>query len=164
MIADGYFVLRWRDQEGPFLPGGGPGHHRQQALEAEDPRLYGLLPSGQYQASYRARSLRVLTVTTSQKRLANLKATTEQAGGGVMFWFTTLDVVKARERPDRAIWHVAGSRELLLLIDPASPARSSPVSYSLPRNLDTRPKVWYNGCVNRCYINEHATAQEHGSR
>jgi hypothetical protein len=38
----------------------------------------------------------------------NLKAATEKAGGGVMFWFTTLDVVNTGNVLNAPIWQVAG--------------------------------------------------------
>lgn len=38
---------------------------------------------------YGTAKFRVLAITTGQKRLANLKAATEEAGGDAYFWFTT---------------------------------------------------------------------------
>lgn len=47
---------------------------------------------GYYQKRYDAgRRGRVLTITTGEKRLAHLKSITEWAGGGVRYWFTTLE-------------------------------------------------------------------------
>jgi hypothetical protein len=104
--------------------------------------------SGQYHARYGTRSLRVLTVTTSQKRLANLKASTEQAGGGPMFWFTTFDRVNTENILSAPIWQVAGDKGNHSLIEPATPPPVSPKSVA--QNLDVQEKVWYNVCVNRC--------------
>lgn len=49
--------------------------------------------SGKYEQRYHTRSLRILTVTTTQARLENLKKTTEAASNQKLFWFTTLDQI-----------------------------------------------------------------------
>ncbi len=64
---------------------------------------------GKYEARYGTRSLRVLTVTLGERRLANLKATTEAAGGENRFWFALLSDI---QRPDTDIlvapvWQIA---------------------------------------------------------
>ena len=108
VIPDGYFVLRWYGKKAHFF------------LEVDlatiankrwmrKVRAYSTYyRSGKYQAKYGTRSLHVLTVTTSQKRLANLKATTEQADGGAMFWFTTFDLMNTDNALTAPIWQVAG--------------------------------------------------------
>jgi hypothetical protein len=52
--------------------------------------------------------LRVLTVTTGQTRLENLKRITEQVGGKGRFWFTTFDAVKPETVLTGPIWQKAG--------------------------------------------------------
>lgn len=64
--------------------------------------------SGKYKERYHAQSLRILTVTTSIERMKNLKRTTESAGGGRLFWFTTFDQVQSRNILKDPIWHIAG--------------------------------------------------------
>ena len=64
--------------------------------------------------SYRhfgCRNFRVLTKTTTLKRLANLKKWTESAGGNQMFWFTTVDRVDIWQPETflQPIWQVAMS-------------------------------------------------------
>lgn len=63
--------------------------------------------SGQYSARYQAKSYRVLTVTTSQKRLENLMEVTERAGGKRRFWFTTFDMLNRETVLSQPIWRVA---------------------------------------------------------
>lgn len=63
--------------------------------------------SGLFQKSYQAKGFRVLTVTTSQKRLEHLKEITEQAGGRNRFWFTTFDQVTPDTILTEPIWQVA---------------------------------------------------------
>ena len=72
--------------------------------------------SGGYERRYRTRSLRVLTVTTTQARLTNLKKTTREAGGHEPFYFTTLDQVAPGTVLHEPIWQVAsGSRQISLV-------------------------------------------------
>jgi hypothetical protein len=66
--------------------------------------------SKRYSERYGTKSLRVLTVTVGPKRLANLKSTTEKAVGRGMFWFTTLEQIRAQDLLSAAIWEVAGER------------------------------------------------------
>ena len=50
----------------------------------------------------------VLTVTTSPKRMSNLKKVAEDSGAGEVFWFTTFDQVTPRSVLDERIWEIAG--------------------------------------------------------
>ncbi len=64
--------------------------------------------SGLFQARYNTNSFRVLTVTTGEKRLANLKRITEEAGGKSRFWFTTFDQLTQASVLSQPIWQIAG--------------------------------------------------------
>jgi hypothetical protein len=64
--------------------------------------------SGQYQARYQTKSLRILTITTTEKRLATLKQATEKAGGRSRFWFTTQDKATTEDILTAPIWQKAG--------------------------------------------------------
>lgn len=75
--------------------------------------------SGGYQRRYGARSLRVLTVTLSERRLSNLKAVTEDAGGAVWFWFAVLDDLTPETVLSQPVWQVAGQTGRQPLIAPA---------------------------------------------
>lgn len=72
--------------------------------------------SGKYQERYGTRSMRVLTVTTSERRLANLKGVTEKVGGKGRFWFTTFEKVQGADVLADPIWLKAGSAGLNALI------------------------------------------------
>ena len=76
--------------------------------------------SGHYARRYGARSLRVLTVTTGPKRLANLKRATERAGGGRLFWFTTHEQALPERILRDPIWVVAGQSGQHRLIEGAA--------------------------------------------
>jgi hypothetical protein len=62
--------------------------------------------SGAYQRDYQAKSLRVLTVTTSPERMANLMRTVGQVQGKHRFWFTLLNHITAESVLDAPIWSV----------------------------------------------------------
>lgn len=71
--------------------------------------------TGQYQKRYQTKSLRILTVTTGDTRLANLKATTEAVGGKSRFWFTTFALATPERILTEPIWQVAGRNGLRTL-------------------------------------------------
>ncbi len=62
---------------------------------------------GHYEKRFGMHSLRVLTVTTSMRRLRNLKKATEQIDGRSLFWFTTTEKL-AGDWLWEPIWFVAG--------------------------------------------------------
>jgi hypothetical protein len=72
--------------------------------------------TGGYERRYGAKNYRVMTVTTSEKRLQTLKAATEDVNGRDRFWFTTLQAVTEQSVFFVPIWFVAGRKELWPLI------------------------------------------------
>jgi hypothetical protein len=66
------------------------------------------IASGQYTRCFGTTSLRIPVITTSPERLANLRRATEQAGGGAVFWFTTLAQATPEAILAAPIWQVAG--------------------------------------------------------
>ena len=71
-------------------------------------------PSKFYQR-YGTHSIRVLTVVPSQRRLRNLKATTEKVGGAKRYWFCDYAAL-APERILEPVWEIAGEDEPASLI------------------------------------------------
>lgn len=116
IIPDAYFVLGLEDRRAHFLL------EVDRATEtngrwAQRVRAYlAYIASGQYTRCFGTTSLRILVITTSPERLANLKRATEQAGGGVVFWFTTLKRAGAEAALTQPIWQVAGREGILPLI------------------------------------------------
>jgi hypothetical protein len=72
--------------------------------------------SEKYQARYHSDTFRVLTVTTSERRLAHLKEITEHTGGKARFFFTTYEALSAETALTAPIWHVAAQEGLLPLL------------------------------------------------
>lgn len=63
--------------------------------------------SGAYTKRYNARSMRVITVTSSEKRLTSLKAATEKVGGTWQFSFAVLEDINEASIFAAPIWQVA---------------------------------------------------------
>lgn len=66
--------------------------------------------SGKYAKKYGATAMTVLTVTTGQARMSNLKKIAERLDGDEMFWFTTFDQVSPETVLTVPIWTVAGQK------------------------------------------------------
>lgn len=64
--------------------------------------------SDAHKKRYGSTAGRVITITTGEKRAANLKAITERVGGKSRFWFTTFEQVSAETVLTEPIWSVAG--------------------------------------------------------
>lgn len=114
VVADGYFILE------------APGRRYHQFLEVDRRTVTGnatpgtrrdwarkvaayieYYRSGKYHAQYHTQSLRILTVTTGERRLANLKKITEAVGGKARFWFTTIAQATAANILTEPIWQKA---------------------------------------------------------
>jgi hypothetical protein len=73
--------------------------------------------SGQYHARFQAKSLRILVVTTTARRLHNLLRVTQQVGGKRKYWFTTFDRITAQSVLTAPIWQHLGQEGLFALVD-----------------------------------------------
>ncbi len=72
--------------------------------------------SGQYQDRFHAKSLRILIVTTTPKRLENLKAVARKVEGDRKYWFTTFEQITPESVLTAPIWQQLDSRHLRPLI------------------------------------------------
>jgi hypothetical protein len=120
LIPDGYFRLHTCEPEEHVY------HHFleiDRRTETGESRVWGrrdwarkmkaylvYFESEQYERQYGTKKGRLLTVTTGDRRLANLKQITEQLGGKARFWFTTFDRLTAQTALSEPIWQV-GSRD-----------------------------------------------------
>src|SRR6185436_16461797 len=64
--------------------------------------------SGQYQQRFSKTSLRVLIVTSGERRLQHLMKTTEKSGGDEKYWFTTFAQVTPQLVLTAPLWRVLG--------------------------------------------------------
>ncbi len=60
--------------------------------------------SGAYEQRFSAKSLRILIVTTTDKRLANLQTATRRVSTASYYWFTTFDRVTQEKVLTHPIW------------------------------------------------------------
>ena len=81
------------------------------------------IASGQYRRCFGTSSLRILVITTSPERLANLKRATEQAGGQSLFWFTAVSQTSPGSILAEPIWQVAGRKGMYPLVAGSPQAR-----------------------------------------
>lgn len=72
--------------------------------------------SGAYQKRYQTKSLRVLTITTSQTRCINLIAASESVGGDRRFLFSTKEQTVRETALHSPIWQVVGNSAPIALI------------------------------------------------
>ncbi len=106
IIPDAYFVLHLGDRRAHFFLELDQATMSNTRWETRV-RAYLAYTRGKYQARYQTNSLRILTVTTTAERLANLRRTTVKAGGKDSFWFTTFDQATAETIFLAPIWLVA---------------------------------------------------------
>jgi len=127
---DGFFVLHrsslthpgWTDQL-VLLPEIDKGNHPiGRFIRRKVKPSIGYIGSSAYQKLFKVSSGTVLVVTTGPRRLANLKAATERAGGAGLFYFTTFEQLSADTVLAKPVWQLAGSRRLFSIEElPLSP-------------------------------------------
>ena len=118
VLPDGYFRLAVGERRAHFFVEVDRGSEPLSQFRSQIEVVQAYTASGQYQVRYSRRSLRVLVVTTSPRRLANLKTATREAGGDRKYWFTTSDQVTAETVLTGAIWERLGDTSRYALISP----------------------------------------------
>lgn len=108
VVPDAYFVLNLGDRRAHFFLELDRATMSSKRWRTRVLAYKTYAESGKYQQRYQTTSLRILTVTTTPTRLANLKKTTEQAGGGRLFWFTTFNQATQEKILSASIWQIAG--------------------------------------------------------
>jgi len=116
ILPDAYFTLNLDGRKASFFLEVDRGHTEGPRIRRKVRTYREYYASGLYEQHFGSRSLRVLTVTTSQRRLANLKAWTEKAGGGHLFWFTVESLVEPGTVLVDPIWRMAGEEGVHALL------------------------------------------------
>ena len=111
--ANGRYHLFWEIDRRTVVGRAHPPERRDWARKVEAYIAY--RKSGLFQQRFQAENFRVLTVTTGEQRLANLKHITEEMGGKARFWFTTFASLTAETVLTAPIWEVAGRSQPLPL-------------------------------------------------
>ncbi len=114
VVPDGYFTLKVGEKTQHFFleidRGTMTGERSVWGKKDWARKITGYLAyyhTGLFRRRYHTKSLRVLTVTSSAKRLENLLAITEKTGGKARFWFTTFDHLASGTALTSPIWRVA---------------------------------------------------------
>lgn len=117
IIPDGYFVLQTTEGKRHFMLELDRGTMEAKRFRAKVEGYTAYVESGAYTRRYGTKSLRVLTVTESQRRMKNLKTLTERAGGKSRFWFASMEALSAESLLFDPRWHVAGRSEQHALLE-----------------------------------------------
>ncbi len=112
ITPDGYFILKDNDREARFCVEADRSTETNRRWKDKVRGYVEYVRTGQYFKRYNAESLRVLTVTTSPKRLENLLTATKEVEGASFFWFTTKDKILNRNVIIDPIWIKDSKQEL----------------------------------------------------
>ncbi len=104
VIPDAYFVLHLGKQRAHFFLELDRATMSNSRWKRRILAYQKYIETGKYHERYKTTSLRILTVTTTPKRLASLQKTTANAGGDDLFWFTTFAEVMTSDVLSSPIW------------------------------------------------------------
>ena len=117
VFPDGYFFLSTPQGKARFFLEVDRGTETLSKF-APQIRVYeAYVASGQYQERFQAKSLRVLIVTTTPKRLESLMRVTEHVGGDRKYCFTTFDRLTKETALTGAIWRRIGDGNVTPLFE-----------------------------------------------
>lgn len=108
ILPDAYFTLKVDGKKASFFVEVDRGHTEGRRIRRKVRVYRQYYASGLYEQHFGTKSLRVLTVTTSDRRMRNLKRWAEAERGGRLFWFTTERFVEPKAVLAEPIWKVAG--------------------------------------------------------
>lgn len=108
LIPDSYFTVETPKGRASFFLEMDMGTMTLRRFQNKIRAYLAYLESKAYQQRYQTKSLRVLTVTTSAVRCANLKTTTEQIHRERVFWFTHQALVTVDQVLHAPIWQLVG--------------------------------------------------------
>lgn len=116
VLPDSYFSIVARQRRYPFFLELDRGTTALKRFKNKIRAYLDYYRTGLYHQRYGNRSLRVLTVTLGEKRLANLKQATEETNGEHWFWFAVLTDLTAETVLTAPLWRQAGRQETGALI------------------------------------------------
>lgn len=116
IYPDGYFAIRLPSAKQPahFFLEADQGTMTNSRWQEKIQAYLHFRRSGLSHQHFNTRNFRLLTVTTSERRLANLKQASEAVGADRYFWFTSQDQVDIWN-PSRLlepVWQVAGRTQM----------------------------------------------------
>ncbi len=107
-VPDAYFVLRAGDKCAHFFLEVDRATMSATRWQGRVRAFLDYVNSGRYEQQFGTYSLRILTVTTTRKRLGNLQGTTARVAGASFFWFAILSDATSQDMLLSPIWSRAG--------------------------------------------------------
>jgi hypothetical protein len=104
VTPDGYFILKGEGKVARFFIEADRATETNRRWKDKIRGYVEYVNTGQYYKRYKAESLRVLTITTTQERLKNLLSTTMNVKGANFFWFTDKEKLKDKNIIKDNIW------------------------------------------------------------
>lgn len=117
VLPDGYFMLVTPHGKARFFLEVDRGTEALSKFTPQVAVYEAFVGSGQYQERFQAKSLRILVVTTSQKRLDSLMRATADMAGDRKYCFTTFDRLTKETALTAAIWRRVGDTALSPLFE-----------------------------------------------
>lgn len=108
LIPDSFFVVETTRGKSPFFLEVDRGTETTGRFQTKVRAYQAYVQSGAYEKRYGYKSIRVLTVTFSRKRLDSLKSATGEAGGKERYWFALHSDIHSYTLFDEPIWSIAG--------------------------------------------------------
>ncbi len=108
LYPDGYCLIQFQSGQAHYFieVDNGTEGHVQFRRQIEVYEAY--VKSGQYQRDFQTSALRVLIVTTSQRRLKNLAESIRKVGGEELYLLTTFDELRQQTIFDGNVWKNVG--------------------------------------------------------
>lgn len=116
LIPDSFFAVQTPRGKAPFFLEVDRGTETTGRFQDKIRAYQAYVQTGAYEKRYGYKSVRVLTVAFSQKRLESLRTVTEEVGGKERYWFALHPEITPQSVFDELIWLSCGSAELMSLL------------------------------------------------
>jgi len=116
LIPDSFFVIQTSRGKAPFFVEVDRGTETTGRFQDKIRAYQAYVQTGAYEKRYGYKSVRVLTVAFSQKRLESLKTVTGEIGGKERYWFALHSEITPRSVFEKPIWVSGGSMEQMALL------------------------------------------------
>lgn len=115
LIPDSFFVIQTPRGKAPFFLEMDRGTETTSRFQTKIRAYQAYVQSGMYEQRYGYKSVRILTVVLSEKRLESLKNVTEAVGGKERYWFALHGEITPQSVFHTPLWRAAGSDSSLPL-------------------------------------------------
>lgn len=116
LIPDSFFVAQTPKGKAPFFLEVDRGTETTTRFQSKIRAYQAYVQTGAYEKRYGYKSVRVLTVAFSQKRLESLKTVTGEVGGKERYWFALHGEITPQSVFHASIWVSGGSTEPMKLL------------------------------------------------